>query len=122
MFGGAVVPNFKAVDSYVTFVVNGNYAASAIGSEMLCVQDRRLAWIASKSNEPIGRVAGCLDAHQFFVDSTPHVDGTARPRGFRGMLNSAPRRRLGTGIRIGPGRRHVERRVGLAKSKGNAHK
>ena len=46
MFGGAIVPNFKALDSHVTLVVNRQYAASVVGGEMRCVQDRRLSWIA----------------------------------------------------------------------------
>lgn len=29
MFGGAEVANFKALDPYVTLIVNGKYAASA---------------------------------------------------------------------------------------------
>src|SRR5512142_3246234 len=120
MFGGAVVPNFNTLDSHVTLVVNGKYAASAIGSEMLCIQDRRLTRIASKSNEAISRVAGHLDAHELLVDSTPHVDGTARARGVCGILNGAPRCRLGAGIRIIPGRRHVEGGVRLAKGPGDA--
>ena len=89
---------------------------------MLCLQDRRFAWIASKSNESIGCVAGCVDAHQLFVDSTPHIDGTARPRSVCGVLNGAPRRRLSAGIRIIPGRRHIEGGVWLAKRSADASK
>ena len=89
---------------------------------MRCVKDRRFAGIASKSNESIRRVAGCVDAYELFVDSTPHVDGTARPRGVCGVLNGAPRRRLSAGIRIIPGRRHVEGGVWLAKRSGDASK
>ena len=80
MFGGPVVANFKALDPYVTFVLNREYALPFGGHEMSCVQNCRLTCIASKSNKPIRRVAGCRDAHQFFVDSASHVDGTARPR------------------------------------------
>src|SRR5258708_334516 len=47
MFGGAKVTNFKALDSHVTLVMNGENPASAGGSEMPCVQGRRLARIAS---------------------------------------------------------------------------
>src|SRR5664279_123477 len=43
MFSGAVVANFKTLDSHVTLVVNRKYAASVIGSEMFRLQDRRLA-------------------------------------------------------------------------------
>src|ERR1019366_3892421 len=75
MFGGAEVANLKTLDSHITLVVNAKDAVSVIGSEMLRLQDRRFARIASKSNETIGRVAGCVDVHQFFVDSTPNVDG-----------------------------------------------
>src|ERR1700730_785590 len=103
MFGGAEVSNFKALDSNVTLVMNGQYAASAIRNNMLRVEDGCLAGIASKSNVSISRVARCLDAHKLFVDSTPHIDGTTRPHGVCGMLNGAPRRRLGAGIRISPG-------------------
>jgi hypothetical protein len=71
---------------------------------MLCVEDRRFARIASESNESIGRVAGFVDAHQFFIDSAKYIHGTARPHGIGGMLNGAPRRRLSAGIRIIPGR------------------
>ena len=122
MFGGTVVADFKAFDSHVTLVVDGQYAASAFGSEMLCVEDGRFAWIASKSNVSISRVAGCLDVDDLFVDSTPNIDGTTRPRRVCGVLNGAPRRRLGAGIRIIPGRRYVERGVGLARGHGYAHK
>ena len=89
---------------------------------MLRLQDRLLAGIASKSDEPIGRVARCLDRYQLFVDTTPHVDGTTRARNVRGMLNGSPGRRLAARIRIIPGRRHVELGVGLAKGPGDAHK
>src|SRR4029077_6360480 len=122
MFGSAEVADFKALDPDVTLVMNGQYAASAIRSEMLCVEDRCLAGIASKSNISISRVAGCRDAYEFFVDSTPHIDGTARTHGVCGMLNGAPRCRLGAGIRISPGRRHVEGGVGLAEGLGDAYK
>src|ERR1017187_4934967 len=122
MFGCAVVANFKAFDSDVTLVMNGQYGASAIRSKMFCVEDGRLAGIASKNNVSISRVAGCLDAYELFVDSTPHVDGTARARGVCGMLNGAPRRHLGAGIRIISSRRHVEGGVGLVKSAGDARK
>src|SRR5258708_26554346 len=98
MFGGAEVANFKAFDSHVTLVMNGENAASAGGSEMPCVQGRRLARIASESNVPIARVARCVDAHEFFVDSSSHVYSTARTRGVCGMLNRAPRCRLCTRI------------------------
>ena len=120
MFGGAEVANFKALDSNVTLVMNGQYAASAIRSEMLCVEDRCLAGIASKSNLSISRVAGCLDAYELFVDSTPHIDDTTRTHGVCGMLNGAPRRRLSAGIRIIPRGRHVEGGVWLAKGSGDA--
>src|ERR1700688_4040157 len=60
MFGGTEVTNFKAFDSDVTLVMNGQHAASAIRSKMLCVENGRLAGKASKSNVSIGRVAGCL--------------------------------------------------------------
>ena len=122
MFGGAEVANFKPLDPYVTLVVNGEYAASAPGSEMLCFQDHRFAWIASESNESVTRVAGYLDADKLFIDSTSHVDGTARARGVCGMLNGAPRCGLGAGISITPSCRNGEGDVGLAKGKGNAHK
>jgi len=121
MFGGAVVPNFKALDSHVTLIVNRQYAASAVGGETSCVQDRRLSWIASESNISITRVAGRIDAYQFFVDSSTHIDGTARTCRVCCMLNRAPRCSLGAGIRIIPGRRHVVDGVGLAKSSGDAH-
>ena len=89
---------------------------------MLCVENRDFAGIASKSNVSIRRVAGCLDAYEFFVDSAAHIDGAARTARVRGMLNGAPRCRLGAGIRIIPGRRHVEGGVGLAKRPGDAGK
>src|SRR5579872_702930 len=121
VLGGTVVPNFNAFDSHVTPVVNGEYAASAIGSNMLCIQHRCLSGIASESNEAISRVAGCLNAHQFLVDSTPHIDRTTRARCVSGMLNGAPRCRLGAGIRIIPGRRYVEGGTRLARGPADAH-
>jgi hypothetical protein len=36
---------------------------------MLCVENRRLAGIAPKSNVSISRVTGGLDAYELFVDS-----------------------------------------------------
>src|SRR5579863_3782671 len=104
MLGGVVVANFKAFDSNVTLVMNGQYAASAIRNNVLCVEDGRLAGIASKSNISVSRIAGCLDAHKLFVDSTSHIDGTTRTRSVCGMLNGAPRCRLSAGVRIIPGR------------------
>src|ERR1035441_4676307 len=122
MFGGAEVANLKTLDSHITLVANGKYAVSFIGSEMRRLQDRCFVRIASKSDETNACVAGCVDAHQLFVDSTPNVDGTARPRGVRGVLNGAPRRRLRAGIGIIPGRRHVEGGVWLAKRSGDTSK
>jgi len=120
MFGGAEIPDFKTLDSHVTFVLNCKYALSAGGSEMRCVQNRRFAREAPKGNESIARIAGFFDGHQFFVDSSANVDRTTRLRDVCGVLNRAPRRRLSARIRIIPGRRYVERRVRLAKRCGNA--
>jgi hypothetical protein len=123
MFGSAVVANFEGFDSDVTLVVNRKYAASLRGSQVRRLQNRRFAWIASKSDESIGRVAGYVDAQQLFVDSTPNVDGSARPRSVSGVLNGAPRRGLRTGIRIIiPARRHIKGGVRLAKRSGHAPK
>lgn len=94
MFGGAVVADLEAFDPNVALVVNSQYGAPAIGSKMLCVEDGCLAGIASNRNVPISRVAGCLDAYAFLVDSTPDIDRTARAHGICGMLNGAPRRPL----------------------------
>ena len=69
-FSGAVVANFKALDPNVTLVMNRQYAASAIRNQMLCIEDGRLARIASKSNVSIRCVARCLDGEALFVDST----------------------------------------------------
>ena len=115
MFGGVEVANFKALDSHVALIVNRKYALSASRGEMLCVQDRRFAGNTSESNVSVRRVAGHVDAYEFFVNSTLYVDGATRTRGICGMLNCAPRCRLSAGIRIIPGLRHVERGVGLAK-------
>ena len=117
-----VVANLKAFDPDVTLVMNRQYGAPAVGRKMLGVEDGCLAGIASKSDVPIRRVAGCLDAYTLFVDSTPYIDGTARTHGICGMLNSSPRCRLRAGIRIIPCLRHVEGGVGLAKGRGDAQR
>ena len=122
MFGGAVVANFKAFDPNVILVMNSQYAASAIRSKTLCVEDGLFSGIASKSNVSIRRVAGCVDGYALFVDSTSHIDGTTRTHSICGMLNGAPRCRLRAGIRIIPGLRHVEGGVGLPKGPGHAHR
>lgn len=70
MLGGAEVANFKTFDPHVTLVMNGQYATSAIRNKTPCVEDGRLAWIASKRNVSIRRIAGCFDADEFSVDST----------------------------------------------------
>src|SRR5271166_5264260 len=88
---------------------------------MLCVQDGRLARIAFESNVSISRVARYVDAYEFFVDSTPNVDRTARTHGVRGVLNRAPRCRLSAVIGIIPRPRHIEGGIGLAKSRAHAH-
>ena len=121
MFGGPEIANFKTLDPYVAPALYRKYRASPCGSKMPCVEHGRFAGIASKSNEPIGRVAGRLNGYEFFVDTTPHIDGTSRTRGVCGMLNGAPRCRLGARIRIIPSRRHIEGGVGLAKGPGDAH-
>ena len=99
--------------------MNSENAGSVSGSAMLCVHNRRLARIASERNVSVTRVAGCVDAHERFVYSPTHVDGTTRTRSVCGMLN-APRRSLGAGIRIIPGRRHIQGGVGQAKCGRNA--
>ena len=53
MFGGAKVANFKALDSHVTLIVNGEYRLSSRRGEMRCVKNRRFARIASESNESV---------------------------------------------------------------------
>src|SRR5215470_9278362 len=85
-------------------------------------QDRRFAGITSECDESITRVAGSIDAHEFLVDPTAHVDGAACASSIRGMLNRAPRRRLSTGVRIITGRRHVESGVCLAECSRDAYK
>src|SRR5215469_3410706 len=91
MFGSMKVPNFKTLDPYVTLIVDGKYALPSRGTEVLCFQDRRFAWITSECDESITRVAGCIDAHEFLVDPTAHVDGAARANSIHGVLNGAPR-------------------------------
>ncbi len=122
MFGGVEVANFKSFDPYITLIVNGQYGLPSGGSEMRCVEHRRFAWVASQSDESFTRVPGCVDAHQLFVNSPAHVDGTTCPRCIRGMLNRAPGGGLGTGIRIISRHRHIIRGVDLRKSAGDAHK
>jgi hypothetical protein len=63
MFGGAKVANLETLDSHVAFILNRDYAGSAGGNEMRCVEDRGLAWKASKSDESIARIAGSVDTH-----------------------------------------------------------
>lgn len=78
--------------------------------------------MASERNEAIRRIAGHINAYEFFEDGAPCVDGAARACGVRGMLNRAPGCRLSAGIRIIPGSRHGEGRIGLAKSSADAWK
>ena len=37
MFGRVIITNLKPLDSHVTFIVNGKYAASPLGNQMLGV-------------------------------------------------------------------------------------
>ena len=120
MFSRAEVANFEAFDSHVTLIVDGKQALPSRGRKVSCVKDRCFAGIASESDESITRVAGHVDADQFFVNAPFHVHDAARARSVRGMLNGPPRRRSSAGVRIIPSRRHVVRGVDLAKS-GNAH-
>src|ERR1700674_5701722 len=98
MFGGVKVANFEAFDSHVALIMNRQHALPAGRGEMRCVEGCGLAGIALNRDESIRCVTGCLDIYEFFVDPTAHVDGTARTRDIRRMLNRAPRRRLRTGI------------------------
>ena len=76
MLSGVEIANFKALDPYVTLALNSYNIFG--GCEMRCVKNRHFAEIASKSeHESIGRVAGVVDAHQFFVDSATYIDGAA---------------------------------------------
>src|SRR5215470_1311673 len=120
MFGGPKVADLEALDPYVTFVLNGEDADSSGGSKVLSFEDCRLARITSECNESSARVAGCVDAHQFLVDSAPNGNRTAGPCGVCCVLNRAPRCRLASGVRIVPGRCHVEGGVCLAKGCGDA--
>src|ERR1700733_68960 len=117
MFGSLEVANFKAFDSYVTLIVNREYALSAGGREMRCIENGCLAGIASEGNKSVRRVSGCFDGNEFFVNSSSHSNGATRMDGICGMLNRAPGRRLRTGIRITSGRRNIERGVGLAEGR-----
>src|ERR1700677_4655105 len=63
MFGSAEVSNFETLDSQVTLVMNSENADSASGSDVLCVQDRRFARIASESHVSIARVARNVEPH-----------------------------------------------------------
>ena len=115
MFRGTEVANFKTLNPHVALVVNRDNALSVNGSEMVCIQDCCLAWIASESDVSVTRIAGCVDAHKLFVDSASYVDRTASTRGVRGMLNRAPGRSLGAGIRILPRCGDIEGGVDLAE-------
>ena len=98
MFSGVEVANFKTFNSHVTLIVNGEYALSSRRSEMVCIEDRRFARIASESNESIACIAGYVDANEFFVDATTHIDRTSGARTIRGLLNGAPWCSLGARI------------------------
>ena len=63
------IAEFQRLRLACSSVVNSKYALSAGGSEMLCVENRRLAGIAPKSNVSISRATGGLDAYELFVDS-----------------------------------------------------
>ena len=87
VFGGTVVPNFKAFDSHVTLIVDRQHSASGARSEVCSVQNRRLSWVAFESNEAIACVAGHVDAHELFVNSTVHKDHAAGRHSIGRMLN-----------------------------------
>src|SRR4051794_25073498 len=115
MLGSMEVADFKALNPYVTLVVNREHALSAIGGKVLCLKNRVFAGITRESDESITCVAGDIDADQFFVDSAAHVDCAARPRCVRGVLNRTPRCNLGSWIRITSGRSYVVRGIDLAQ-------
>ena len=87
MFSGAEISDFKAFDSHIALVVNRKNAGSVSGCETPCVQYRDLSWITPKGDVAITRVAGYVDADQLIVNSSSHVDGTARTHGVCGMLH-----------------------------------
>src|SRR5579862_1156731 len=122
MLGSSEVPNFKALNPYVTLVVYGDYALPVSGSEMRSVENRRFARVASQSDESVTCIPGEVDFHQFFVDPFPHVDGAASARSVCRMLNRPPRSALSAGIRIIPRHRHVDERIRLAKRRRDRNK
>src|SRR6185437_13073227 len=83
MFGSVEIANFKAFNPHVTLIVDSKHSLSSRGREMPCVKDCCCAGIASEGDESVTRVAGHVDADQFFVDSRFHVHGAARTRGVR---------------------------------------
>jgi len=98
MFGGMKVPDLETLDSYVTLILDGKDRLPSRGREMVRVEDRRFAGITFEGDESVTRVAGCIDAHEFFVDSTAHVYLAARTSYIGGVLNCTPRGGFGAGI------------------------
>src|SRR5690348_7808236 len=66
MLGSMKVADLETFDPYVTLIVEVEYGLSSRGREMICVEDRRFAGITSECDESITRVAGRIDADEFF--------------------------------------------------------
>ena len=89
MLGGAKVSNFETLDPDVTLIVNREDAGSGGRREMRCVQDCCFSWIASKDDEAVARISGCIDVYELFVDSCTDVDGGACASFVHGVLDRA---------------------------------
>ena len=98
MLGGVKVANFEALDSDVTLIVNRENAGSGGRCETSCVQNCRLSVIARDGDVSVGRISGCIDTDELFVNSSANVDGTAGAGFVEGVLDRAPRRGFGAGI------------------------
>src|ERR1700760_3932601 len=97
MLGGAKVSNFESLDPDVTLIVNREDAGSGGRREMRRVQDCCFSWIASKDDEAVARISGCIDVYELFVDSCTDVDGVACARFVYGVLDRPPRGSFGAG-------------------------
>src|SRR5580693_7171676 len=98
MLGGVKVADFEALDSDVTLIVNRENAGPGVGCETSCVQNRRFSVIARDGDVSVGRISGCIDTDELFVNSSANVDGAAGAGFVDGALDRAPRRGFGAGI------------------------
>src|SRR5689334_1686101 len=119
MRGSMEVANFQSFNPYVTLVANRKDALPARWGEMSGIEDRCFARVAFEGNKTITRASRDVNAYQFLINPTSHLNRAACLRRVRSVLNGSPWGSLRTRAGVISSERHIIRSVDLGKCVGH---